>query len=197
MLPILLASSSPYRRELLQKLAAPFTWQAPDIDESPLINEQPAALVQRLALEKARAIRPSQPSWVIGSDQVAVCGEHILTKPHTFERAFEQLSLMSANKVQFVTGLCLLNSKDDTFQVDVEVVTVFFRKLSDAMIKAYLDLEKPFDCAASFKFEAHGICLIEHIEARDPHAIIGLPLIRLLDMFATAGVDITSYWKLG
>lgn len=180
--PLILASSSPYRRELLEKLAIPFTWQSPDVDETPLSGETPIALVQRLALAKARAITPLKPAYIIGSDQVAFCEEKILTKPGTYDKAFEHLSHMSGKKVRFITGLCLLNSETQEYQLDVEVDTLFFRELSPEEINAYIELEKPFDCAASFKFESHGIRLISRVIARDPHAIIGLPLIKLMTM---------------
>ena len=194
MLPIILASSSPYRRQLLEKLGIPFTSQSPDIDESALPGESPVQLVQRLAIQKAQAIHAPQPSWVIGSDQVAVCKGEILTKSHGAERAFKQLSYMSGQKVRFVTGLCLLNTYDDSYQIKVEIFTAHLRQLSVEFIHHYIRAEQPFDCAGSFKVETRGICMVERFCGRDLNALVGLPLIQLINMFANRGVSLDQYW---
>jgi MAF protein len=195
MQPIILASSSPYRQALLQKMGLPFIAQAPDIDETAQPGESPIRLVQRLAIQKAQAIQPSTPSWVIGSDQVAVCRGQILTKSHTSERAFEQLSHMSGQKVRFITGLCLLNSKDQTYECKVEIVSAYLRPLSPEFIRHYIEAEKPFDCAGSFKVENRGIALVEKFSSRDLNALVGLPLIQLVNLFKNRGISIDHYWK--
>jgi MAF protein len=194
MLPIILASSSPYRKQLLEKLGIPFSSYSPDIDESALPGESPIRLVQRLAIQKAHAIHAPLPSWVIGSDQVAVCNGKILTKSHGAEEAYQQLSHMSEQKVRFVTGLCLLNTNDNTYQVAVEIFSAYLRKLSDTFIQNYIRAEKPFDCAGSFKVEGRGICMVKRFCGHDLNAVVGLPLIRLIDMFAENGVTLDQCW---
>ncbi len=194
MQPIILASSSPYRQELLKKVGIPFSSQAPNIDETEKKGESPVRLVLRLALEKAQAIHPKTPSWVIGSDQVAVCKGQVLTKSHTPERAFEQLSHMSGQKVRFITGLCLLNTADNSYECKVEIVSAYLRPLSPEFIKHYIQTEKPFDCAGSFKVENRGITLVERFSSRDLNALVGLPLIQLVTLFANKGVTFDQYW---
>ncbi|WP_394233640.1 Maf family protein [Pseudomonas anguilliseptica] len=191
MLPLVLASSSPYRRELLTHLRLPFTWSAPQIDESRQPDEDAEALVRRLSLEKAQALSPTHPQHlIIGSDQVAVLGSQIIGKPHTLERAREQLLAASGNSVTFLTGLTLLNSATGQQQTDCIPFTVHFRPLSDAQIMRYLTAEQPFDCAGSFKAEGLGISLFRSTEGSDSNSLIGLPLIRLVDMLLTSGIDI-------
>lgn len=191
MLPLLLASSSPYRRELLDRLRLPFTWSSPAIDESPHPQEPAEALVRRLAEEKARALSQSHTNHlIIGSDQVAVLNEQIIGKPHTFERAREQLLAASGKSVTFLTGLALLDSQSGHCQVDCIPFTVHFRTLSEAQIIRYLEAEQPYDCAGSFKAEGLGICLFRGTEGSDATSLIGLPLIRLVDMLHAAGIDI-------
>ena len=154
MLPLVLASSSPYRRELLTRLRLPFTWSAPQIDESRRPDEGAEALARRLSLEKAQALSASHPQHlIIGSDQVAVLDSQIIGKPHTLERAREQLMAASGNSVTFLTGLTLLNSATGQQQTDCVPFTVHFRRLSEAQIMRYLTAEQPFDCAGSFKAE--------------------------------------------
>lgn len=183
MLPLLLASSSPYRRELLQRLRLPFTCASPDLDERRLDQEPAAALVQRLAQAKARALADSHPDHlIIGSDQVAVLDEHILGKPHTVERACEQLLAASGRSVTFLTGLALLNSATGHCQVDCITFTVTFRTLDRARVERYIEAERPLDCAGSFKAEGLGISLFQRMQGDDPTSLIGLPLIRLVDM---------------
>ncbi|VXC21573.1 7-methyl-GTP pyrophosphatase [Pseudomonas sp. 8BK] len=191
MLPLVLASSSPYRRELLAHLRLPFTWSAPQIDESRLPDEDAEALVRRLSLEKAQALSATHPQHlIIGSDQVAVLGSQIIGKPHTLERAREQLLAASGNSVTFLTGLTLLNSATGQQQTDCIPFTVHFRPLSDAQIMRYLTTEQPFDCAGSFKAEGLGISLFRSTEGSDSNSLIGLPLIRLVDMLLASGIDI-------
>ncbi|HWV15980.1 MAG TPA: Maf family nucleotide pyrophosphatase [Cellvibrio sp.] len=187
---LLLASSSPYRRALLTRLGLEFNWEAPDIDESQRENETADSLVTRLSLAKAKALAGSHPnSLIIGSDQVAVLDNRILGKPHTHERARIQLQNASGRQVLFKTGLCLLNSATGKSQVAVVDFSVFFRELSNAQIDAYLNREKPYDCAGSFKAEGLGICLFSKLCGDDPNSLIGLPLITLTKMLASEDVD--------
>lgn len=191
MLPLVLASSSPYRRELLTRLRLPFSWSAPNIDESRHNNEDAEALVRRLSLEKAQALSATHPQHlIIGSDQVAVLGSQIIGKPHTAERAREQLVAASGNSVTFLTGLTLLNSATGQLQTDCVPFTVHFRPLSEAQIMRYIATEQPFDCAGSFKAEGLGISLFRSTEGSDSTSLIGLPLIRLVDMLQASGIDI-------
>lgn len=189
--PLVLASSSPYRRELLERLRLPFTWSAPAIDESRHMGESAEALVRRLAEGKARALSTNHPQHlIIGSDQVAVLGDQVLGKPHTFERAREQLLAASGKSVTFLTGLALLDSQSGDCQVDCIPFTVHFRDLSEAQITRYLQAEQPYDCAGSFKAEGLGVSLFRSTEGSDANSLIGLPLIRLVDMLHSAGIDI-------
>ncbi len=191
MLPLVLASSSPYRRELLTRLRLPFTWSAPHIDESRRPDEDAEALVCRLSLEKAQALSTTHPQHlIIGSDQAAVLGSQIIGKPHTLERAREQLMAASGNSVTFLTGLTLFNSATGQQQTDCVPFTVHFRPLSEAQIMRYLAAEQPFDCAGSFKAEGLGISLFRSTEGSDNNSLIGLPLIRLVDMLQASGIDI-------
>jgi MAF protein len=191
MLPLVLASSSPYRRELLTRLHLPFTWSEPQIDETRHPNEDADTLVRRLSLEKAQALLATHPQHlIIGSDQVAVLGTQILGKPHTLERACEQLMAASGNSVIFLTGLTLLNSATGQQQTDCVPLTVHFRTLSEAQIMRYLTTEQPLDCAGSFKAEGLGISLFRSTEGSDSNSLIGLPLIRLVDMLQASGVEI-------
>ena len=191
MLPLVLASSSPYRRELLTRLRLPFTWSAPHIDESRRPDEDAEALVRRLSLEKAQALSATHPQHlIIGSDQVAVLGSQIIGKPHTLERAREQLMAASGNSVTFLTSLTLLNSATGQQQTDCIPFTVHFRPLSEAQIMRYLTAEQPLDCAGSFKAEGLGVSLFRNTEGSDSNSLIGLPLIRLVDMLQASGIDI-------
>lgn len=191
MLPLLLASSSVYRRELLARLQLPFICSSPDIDESHRPNEPALELVKRLAQEKAQALAGSHPAHlIIGSDQVAVLGERIIGKPHTFEKAREQLLASSGASVTFLTGLALLNSQTGECQVDCVPFTVHMRTLDQAHIERYLHAEQPYDCAGSFKAEGLGVSLFRRTEGPDATSLIGLPLIRLIDMLLNEGVQI-------
>jgi len=191
MLPLLLASSSPYRRELLARLQLPFAWAAPDIDEQRHGEEPALELVKRLAREKAEALAGSHPQHlIIGSDQVAVLGEQILGKPHTFDKACEQLLAASGNHVTFLTGLALLNTHTGECQVDCVPFTVYMRELDLPRIERYLRAEQPYDCAGSFKCEGLGVSLFQSTHGCDATSLVGLPLIRLVDMLLKEGVSL-------
>ncbi|ALN19960.1 Maf family protein [Ectopseudomonas mendocina] len=189
---LLLASSSPYRRELLERLQLPFTWQSPSIDESRREGEAAIDLVKRLAEEKARALATDHPGHlIIGSDQVAVLGSgEILGKPHDLPRAQQQLRAASDSSVTFLTGLALLNTCTGRCQVDCVPFTVHFRPLGDEQILRYLQREQPFDCAGSFKSEGLGISLFRSTEGEDATSLIGLPLIRLVDMLLNEEIEV-------
>ena len=188
---LLLASSSPYRRELLSRLQLEFDCAAPEIDETAHMGEQPEQLVRRLALEKAQALaRTHQQHLIIGSDQVAVLGERILGKPYTFDRAKQQLQDCSGRSVSFLTGLALLDSQTRTTQVDCVRFTVHFRALSNQQIERYLRAEQPYECAGSFKAEGLGVSLFLRTDGPDVTSLIGLPLIRLVDMLNNAGFEV-------
>lgn len=188
MLPLVLASSSPYRRELLQRLGLPFDWAAPEIDETPAANEAPADLTQRLALAKARAVAASHHAHlIIGSDQVLLLDGVPVSKPGNHAAAFAQLRRSSGRTLRFSTAVCLLNSFNGSHQVAVEQFDVVFRELSDEQIERYLRREVPYDCAGSFKAEGLGITLFHALRGDDPNSLIGLPLIRLCDMLAREG----------
>jgi len=177
---LLLASSSPYRRELLSRLHIPFDWQAPDVDEDALARETPQQLALRLSSSKARALVASHGEHlIIGSDQVASCRGKSINKPGDYTNAFKQLQDLSGQRVDFYTGLCVLNSVSGRSSVDTVITEVVFRQLSDTDIDNYLRCEQPYDCAGSFKAEGLGISLFERISSDDNTAIIGLPLIRL------------------
>jgi MAF protein len=189
-LPIILASTSPFRRELLGRLNLAFETATPDVDESRRENETAEALVRRLSESKARAIGASHPGLIIGSDQVATIDDEILGKPGTHAQAVQQLRRLSGRPVLFLTGLCLLNSVTDEVQTDVIPFRVRFRELQDEQIERYLQHDQPYNCAGSFKSEGLGITLFERMQGDDPTALIGLPLIRLTGMLAKAGVTL-------
>ncbi|MBQ5459871.1 MAG: septum formation inhibitor Maf [Rhodocyclaceae bacterium] len=186
---IILASTSPYRRELLARLRLPFTTAKPHVDETRLPGEAPAALASRLALAKAQAVAAQHPAAiVIGSDQVAHIGDEIFSKPGTAERARAQLRQMSGQTVLFQTALALIRQQDGIVLQESEPTEVRFRTLTDAEITRYVEMEQPLDCAGSAKAEALGISLLDALASDDPTAIIGLPLIRLTRMLRTLGV---------
>ena len=191
MLPLILASSSPYRRELLQRFKLPFNHQSPAIDETSKPGESADELVLRLACEKAEAVANNNPNaLIIGSDQVAVLDGEILTKPGSEGKALQQLSACSGRSVQFLTGLCLLNSQSGHQQQLVESFTVHFRTLTQEQLKRYIQLEQPLDCAGSFKMEGLGISLFERLEGGDPNSLVGLPLIQLVKLLEAEGITI-------
>ena len=188
---IVLGSSSPFRKQLLNKLIDQFDTCSPDIDETPMEGEIPEALVRRLALGKAKAVASQKPgTLIITSDQVSVLNGAINGKPGNFDNAFKQLKNSSGNTVTFFTSLCLYDASTADYQLDVETFTVHFRQLSDEQITRYLQKETPFNCAGSFKSEGLGISLFTEMRGRDPNTLIGLPLIRLVEMLDVAGIQI-------
>lgn len=188
---LVLSSSSKARRALLTRLAMPFVATSPDVDETPLPNEDTHAMVLRLAESKAKACSSAYPqALIIGSDQVGILDNTVLCKPHTHEKAVQQLRLVSGKKVRFLTGLCLLDVKNNHCQLAVETYDVYFRDLSDAMIEQYLQKEDALQCAGSFQAEGLGITLIRKFAGDDYTALIGLPLIRLVEMLEKVGVFI-------
>jgi len=188
---LVLASSSPYRRELLARLHIPFEVMSPAVDETPLPDEKPQDTALRLAQLKARAVADRFPdALIIGSDQVAMLDDMQFGKPHTFENAKRQLTQASGRKMTFHTALCLYNGKTGRMQARVVPIVVHFRTLTEAQIERYLHKEQPYNCAGSAKSEGLGIALIERFEGDDPNALIGLPLIALVDMLNSEGVAI-------
>lgn len=187
---ILLASTSPFRQALLQKLGLPFTTAAPEVDETPLPGETATALVTRLAIAKAQALALAFPDrWIIGSDQVCVLDGMITGKPHSVENARAQLRAASGNRITFYTGLALYHPASQQLMQCCEPFVVHFREITDAEIAAYIEKEQPLHCAGSFKSEGLGICLFERLEGRDPNTLVGLPLIALNDMLRQAGIN--------
>ena len=188
---IILASTSPFRKAILEKLAIPFICRSPDINETALNNENAEQLVQRLATEKAKAVaKEFNNGFIIGSDQVAIIDSQILGKPHTHANAVKQLQLSSGKTVRFLNGLCLLNAATGEHKTVLEPFNVHFKQLTQQQISNYLHLEKPYKCAGSFKSEAAGIALFERLEGNDPNSLIGLPLIRLIELFKYFKVDV-------
>jgi len=191
---LILASTSPFRQQLLQKINLPFRCVSPQIDETPLDAEDAEQLVKRLALAKAKAATDvCDNALIIAGDQVAVINGKIIGKPHNFDNAFAQLSAASNKIVTFYTGLCLFNNEKKTHQVVVEPFKVHFRELSDTMITNYLNLEQPYNCAGSFKSEGLGIALFSRLEGKDPNTLIGLPLISLIEMLANEGICVLDH----
>ncbi len=187
---LILASTSRYRRELLARLRLPFEVRAPEVDETPLPGERPAALAQRLALAKAHAVAALFPqAVVIGSDQVADLDGEPIGKPGTHERAVAQLRAMHGRSVVFQTAVAVVRGSTGYVGAALAPVTVRFRQLSDAEIESYLHAEQPYDCAGSAKVETLGIALVDAVESDDPTALIGLPLIRTCSLLREAGID--------
>lgn len=188
---VVLGSTSPYRRELLSRLKLPFEVAAPDVDETALPGEAPAALARRLALAKARAVAARYPeAAVIGSDQVADLDGEALGKPGSHDRAVAQLRRMRGRTVIFHTALAVVCAARGFEQADLAPVRVIFRSYDDDEIEAYLRSEQPYDCAGSARSEGLGIALLEAIDSDDPSALVGLPLIRTARMLRAAGVKI-------
>ena len=187
---LVLASSSPARQSLLQKLSLPFIAVAPNIDETAHPDETASELVVRLAREKAQALAFDYPQHlIIGSDQVCILNEQIVGKPHTTEKAVEQLMAASGKRVTFYTGLALLNSATGTCQTCCEVFNVDFRQLTEQEIRNYVQKEQPLQCAGSFKSEGLGITLFEQLSGKDPNSLIGLPLISLCSFLRQEGCN--------
>ena len=191
---LVLASTSPYRRELLSRLGVPFETTSPDVDETPLTGESPDATAQRLALLKAQAVANRFPdALIIGSDQVALLEGRQLGKPGTFENAVAQLQAMRGKALEFHTALTLLNARTGHAQTTVVPVRLVMREYSDAQIEAYLKKDQPYNCCGSAKSESLGIALIARYETEDPNALVGLPLIKLTEMLANEGLDVLTY----
>lgn len=188
---LVLASTSPYRRALLERLGLPFEAIAPEVDETPLSGESPEALVSRLSRAKSTAVADGlDDALVIGSDQLAVVEDQILGKPGTEEKAREQLARLSGREVTFLTGLCLTDAASGSQQFELVPTPVQFRALSQAQIADYVAREQPLDCAGAFKSEGLGIALFERLGGNDPNALIGLPLIALCTMLERAGLPV-------
>ena len=188
---LILASSSIYRRELLERLQLPFSVEIPDVDESPLQNEKPEDTALRLAQAKARKIGSHYPNaLVIGCDQVATLDGLQLGKPLTHDNAVKQLTLMRGRTVFFHSALCLFNAASGNMQAEDVIYEVRFRQFGDAQIENYLRLEQPYHCAGSAKSEGLGIALMEYMRGDDPNALIGLPLISLIGMLQNEGVSV-------
>lgn len=180
---LILASTSPFRKIILEKLGISFELMSPEVDETALEKETPQQLVERLSIAKAKAVADKvKDALVIGSDQVSVINNEIIGKPHTYENAVKQLKNASGKTVTFYTGLCLYNSTTQQYQSEVVPFDVVFRDLNDQLIENYLRKEEPYNCAGSFKSEALGIVLFEKLEGEDPNTLMGLPLIRLVNM---------------
>jgi len=188
---LILASSSPFRRELLSRLMIPFEVVVPDVDETPHQHESPQALVERLAILKAQTVASKHAdALVIGSDQVAVHNGEIVGKPLTHERAVDQLKSASGKTVLLYTGLALVNSTSGRVQSEVVPFGVTFRALTELQIQTYLRKEQPYHCAGSVKSEGLGVALLERFEGEDPATLIGLPLIRLIRMLENEGLAV-------
>lgn len=191
LLPLVLASTSQYRRELLQRLQIPFEVASPHIDESALAGESPVQTAERLAEAKARAVGGDHAgALIIGSDQVAYLGDRCFGKPLVRERAIEQLRAMRGQTVIFHTAVCLYNTRNGNAPVLAVPTEVRFRDLSDAEIERYVDRERPFHCAGSAKSEGLGIALLEYLRGDDPNALIGLPLIALCALLRAEGYEL-------
>ena len=188
---LILGSSSPYRRELLERLRLPFTVVSPKIDETPQLGETPPETALRLALEKARHIAQSHPNaLIIGADQVATVDGAQIGKAGGFDKALAQLHMMRGKTALFHSALCLYDARNDSYQLENIVTKTTFRDLPDEELAAYLRIEQPYDCAGSAKVEALGITILEKVESDDPTALIGLPLIALTGMLRQAGVKL-------
>jgi septum formation protein len=188
---LVLASTSPFRRQLLERLQLPFETDSPQVDETPLVNEDVQQMVIRLAVAKAREVGQRHPdALIIGSDQSAELNGHKLTKPGSYDNAFKQLKQAAGKHIVFHTGLCLLHSDSNRIQTACVDYSVVFRRLTDSQIDTYLRREQPWNCAGSFKSEALGIALFERFEGEDPNALTGLPLIKLVTMLEHEGMPV-------
>jgi len=193
---LVLASTSPFRKELLQRLGVDFECASPDVDETPIEGESIEAMVRRLSELKAEAVakayQDDNEALIIGSDQSAVLNGEVLTKPGNFENAVKQLTAASGQRVVFQTGLCLLSTLTGNKQTICEAYTVVFKELSQQTIERYLKKEEPYNCAGSFKSEGLGVVLFEKFEGEDPNTLIGLPLIKLINMLKQEGFEIPA-----
>ena len=194
---LILGSTSPFRKELLERLQIEFSCASPDVDETPIEGESIEQMVIRLSELKAEAIASqiqdsNEDTLIIGSDQSAALNGKPLTKPGNFDNAVKQLTDASGQRIVFQTGLCLLNTRTGKKQTVCEPYTVVFKKLSTQTIERYLKLEEPYNCAGSFKSEGLGIALFEKFEGEDPNSLIGLPLIKLVSMLKNEGLEIPA-----
>ncbi|WP_295901337.1 nucleoside triphosphate pyrophosphatase [uncultured Vibrio sp.] len=189
---LLLASTSPFRQALLNKLNIPFSTVSPTCDETPLPNETPRNLVARLAETKAKSCVTLTPSLIIGSDQVCVINGAIVGKPLNRENAIDQLMAQSGKTITFYTGLSLYNTSTQSSETIVDEFNVHFRQLDRATIESYVDKEQPFYCAGSFKSEGLGIALFDSLEGKDPNALVGLPLIDLITLLNNQGFNVLA-----
>ncbi|MEL0658275.1 Maf family protein [Psychromonas arctica] len=188
---LVLASTSPFRKQLLEKLHLDFSTANPQVNEDELPGETAVQLVERLAIAKAQAVVNDFPdALIIGSDQVCLNNGKILGKPGNFENAFKQLKAASGQHVTFYTGLAVVNSKTSQVHSLVEPFQVYFRALSDQMITNYLNKEQPYNCAGSFKSEGFGISLFSRFDGKDPNSLIGLPLISLIELLEKEGLAV-------
>ncbi|MGY0613851.1 Maf family protein [Vibrio sp. FJH11] len=187
---LVLASTSPFRKQLLEKLSVPFICLTPNCDETPLDDEKPLDLVMRLAADKATSCSTDRPSLVIGSDQVCLINNKIVGKPLNRENAIEQLLAQSGNVITFYTGLAVHNTATNHTEIGYDTFEVHFRDLTREQIERYVDREEPFYCAGSFKSEGMGICLFKKLIGKDPNTLVGLPLIDLIDMLQVQGLEI-------
>ena len=188
---LVLASTSPFRKALLQRLGLVFETLSPQVDETALQDEATEAMVKRLSEAKARAGAKQYPdALIIGSDQVAVCAGDVLGKPGNYENARRQLARLAGQRVSFLTGLCLYDAAAGRAKLDLVPYHVTFRRLTDQQIDRYLRAEQPYNCAGSFKSEGLGISLFESMQGEDPNALIGLPLIRLVSWLNEAGIAV-------
>ncbi|NOH32236.1 Maf family protein [Vibrio chagasii] len=187
---LVLASTSPFRQEILKKLQISFITAKPDCDETPISGETPQQLVMRLAETKAKSCVVERPSLVIGSDQVCVIDGKIIGKPHTREKAIEQLSRQSGKSITFYTGVTVWNSENQQADTRLDTFIVHFRDLTEQQIISYVEKEEPYWCAGSFKCEGLGIALFKQMEGKDPNTLIGLPLIDLVDMLDEQGMSV-------
>ena len=191
---LVLASTSPFRRELLTRLGVPFEVASPDIDETPLAGEKPDDTAQRLSVLKAQAVAQKFPdALIIGSDQVALLDGEQLGKPGTHDKAVEQLRKMRGRALEFHTALTLFNARTGRTQTANVPVRLVMRDYTDAQIEAYLKKDQPYNCCGSARSESLGIALIQRYETEDPNALVGLPLIKLTEMLANEGLDVLTW----
>jgi len=188
---IILASSSKYRQELLIRLKLDFDCIAPAINEKPLTDESPEELVKRLAISKAKKVANDNPgAVVIGSDQIASFNNQIIGKPGNHQRAFRQLKSFSGQQIEFLTGVAVVIHSEKSEKYQLSKVNVKFKDLTDQQIESYLRIDKPYDCAGSFKVESLGVSLFEYVKSDDPTSLQGLPLISVCKLLSYAEVSV-------
>jgi len=193
---IILASSSKYRQKLFARLQLDFESIAPDVDESKKANEEPAEFVKRVTLDKAYKIAEKHiDAVVIASDQIAVFGDQIIGKPGNHQKAFQQLKSFSGSEICFLTGVTIVIHSEKIERYSLSKVLVKFKKLTDSQIENYLQIDKPYDCAGSFKIESLGISLFEYVKSDDPTSLEGLPLISVCNLLADIDFDVTAHFS--